>query len=62
MFFFKFELDKLLKIFPDEKATLKEDFTDNELEAMDNLGVLKGSPQLYLSKFELIFNWMLFHA
>ena len=51
MFFFKFELDKLLQIFPDEKATLKEDFTDNELEAMDNLGVLKGSPQLYLSKF-----------
>ena len=49
MSFFKFELEKLEKMFPDEKATLEDDFTEDELEAMDNLGVLKGSPQLYLS-------------
>ena len=49
MAFFKFEQENLVKFFPDKKATLEEDFTEEELEAMQNLGVLKGSPQLYLS-------------
>ena len=50
MYFFKFEQEKLLEFFPDQKATLEEDFTGDELKAIDNLGVLKGSPYLYLSK------------
>ena len=50
MAFFKFEQDNLVEFFPDKKATLEEDFTEDELEAMQNLGVLKGSPHLYLSK------------
>ena len=55
MSFFKFELEKLAKFIPDEKATLKEDFSDEELSAMDNLGILKGPPYLYLSKLK-VFN------
>ena len=54
MSFFKFELAKLAKFFPDEKATLKEDFSDEELSAMDNLGILKGPPYLYLSKLKVL--------
>ena len=50
MTFFKFELDRLEELFPRGKATLEDDFEDDELEAMDNLGVLKGSPHLYLGK------------
>ena len=52
MSFFKFEIDNLEKLFPSGKATLEDDFEDDELEAMDNLGVLKGSPHLYLGKLE----------
>ena len=50
MSFFKFEIDNLEKLFPSGKATLEDDFEDDELEAMDNLGVLKGRPHLYLGK------------
>ena len=55
MAFFKFEQDNLLEFFPEKKATLEEDFTGDELKAMQNLGVLKGSPYLYLSNIYSLF-------
>ena len=54
MAFFKFETEKLAEFFPDKKATLEEDFSDEELAAMDNLGILKGPPFLYLSKLKFL--------
>ena len=52
MTFFKFEQTNLEELFPNAKASLEEDFEDDELIAMDNLGVLKGSPHLYLGKIK----------
>ena len=48
MTFYEYEIDHLMKIFPDEKASLKADFADEELEAIDNVGILRNSPHLYL--------------
>ena len=50
MTFFQFELDHLSKIFPNEKAPLKSDFDDEELAAIDNVGILRNSPHLYLGR------------
>ena len=51
MSFFKFEIEHLKKIFPDEKATLENDFENDELLAIDELGILRNMPHLYLGKF-----------
>ena len=52
MSFFTFETEYLEKIFPPEKANLKEDFNDAELEAIDNLDLFRQtSPNIYLGKF-----------
>ena len=51
MTFFKFEIDHLSKLFPRQEATLKLDFDDDELEAIDQLDLFKiHSPHLYLGK------------
>ena len=51
MTFFKFEIDHLEKLFPRQEATLKLDFDDDELEAIDQLDLFKfHSPHLYLGK------------
>lgn len=51
MAFFKHELAKLKEVFPYEAADLETDFDSEELEALDNLGVLKGNPHFYLGTF-----------
>ena len=56
MSFKNFELEALVKAFPSETATLEEDFSDEELKAMDNVGVLRGDPHIYLGKKNLTFN------
>lgn len=48
MSFFQFEIEHLKKIFPNESASLKDDFDESELEAIDEVGVLRGAPHLYL--------------
>ena len=51
MSFAKFELEALAKAFPPATADLEGDFDDDELEAIDNVGVLKGNPHIYLGIF-----------
>lgn len=51
MSFFNFEIEHLKKIFPEEKASLKSDFDNEELLAIDELGVLRHMPHLYLGNF-----------
>jgi len=48
MNFFVHEIRALKKAFPEEEATLKEDFQQFELDIVNNLGVLKHQPHLYL--------------
>ena len=48
MTFLDFEISELKRLFPDKKATLKEDLNDQELAAVSDLGVLKFQPHLYL--------------
>ena len=57
MSFKNFELEALAKAFPSETATLEEDFDEEELKAMDDMGVLKGNPHIYLGKKTLISNY-----
>ena len=52
MSFMKFELAALAKAFPAEKANLEDDFDIEELEAIDNVGVLRGNPHIYLGKIK----------
>ena len=52
MTFLDFEISELKRLFPDKKATLKEDLNDQELAAVSDLGVLKFQPHLYLGKFQ----------
>ena len=51
MSFMKFELENLAKAFPAMTADLENDFDVEELEAIDNVGVLKGNPHIYLGIF-----------
>ena len=48
MSFFAHEIDLLKKAFPFEIADLESDFDAEELEAIENVGVLKGNPHYYL--------------
>ena len=48
MSFLKFELEGLSKAFPNKPADLEGDFEPDELEAIDEVGVLKGNPHIYL--------------
>ena len=51
MTFFDFEIDYLTKLFPRQTATLKQDFEDEELQAIDQLDLFKlHSPNLYLGR------------
>lgn len=54
MSFMNFELEALAKAFPTEKASLESDFDTEELEAIDNVGVLRGNPHIYLGKIIII--------
>ena len=56
MSFLDFELEKLATAFPNATADLEDDFNTEELEAIDNLGVLKGNPHIYLGNINLNFN------
>lgn len=51
MTFFQFEIDYLKKSFPFEKAYLTEDLDEKELQTVDELGILKHAPHLYLGYF-----------
>ena len=48
MSFFPHEIAELKKAFPFEIADLENDFEPDELEAIEDLGVLKGNPHYYL--------------
>lgn len=50
MNFFVHEIRNLKKAFPSAKADLENDFEDFELAAINQLGVLKNQPHLYLGK------------
>lgn len=50
MSFLKFELDDLAEAFPKKPANLENDFDDEELAAIDDIGVLKGNPHIYLGE------------
>ena len=50
MSFLKFELDGLAEAFPKKPANLENDFDDEELAAIDDIGVLKGNPHIYLGE------------
>ena len=54
MSFMNFELEGLAKAFPTEKASLENDFDTEELEAIDNVGVLRGNPHIYLGKIIIL--------
>ena len=54
MSFMNFELDALAKAFPNKPADLEGDFDDEELEAIADVGVLKGNPHIYLGKIVII--------
>ena len=55
MAFMNFELNALAKAFPNQAADLEGDFDDEELRAIDDVGVLKGNPHIYLGKIILKF-------
>ena len=48
MAFQTFEIEKLKTAFPYEKASLEADFEPEDLKAINDLGVLRASPHLYL--------------
>ena len=48
MNFFVHEIRKLKEAFPNKTATLETDFEKFELEAINDLGVLKNQAHLYL--------------
>ena len=54
MAFMNFELKALRKAFPNKPADLEGDFDDEELDAIANVGVLKGNPHIYLGKIIVI--------
>ena len=54
MAFMNFELKALAKAFPNKPADLEGDFDDEELDAIANVGVLKGNPHIYLGKIIII--------
>ena len=54
MAFMNFELKALAKAFPNEPADLEGDFDDEELDAIANVGVLKGNPHIYLGEIIII--------
>ena len=51
MSFFPHEIELLKKAFPFKTADLESDFDQEELEAIENIGVLKGNPHYYLGIF-----------
>jgi len=48
MRFFVHEIRKLKEAFPNKTSTLEADFDAYELEAINNLGVLKDQAHIYL--------------
>lgn len=61
MAFQTFEIEKLKTAFPYEKASLEADFEPEDLKAINDLGVLRASPHLYLGNDILkIINYLLF--
>ena len=48
--FLDHEIELLREAFPQEDATLEEDFTIEELDAISSLEILKFSAKNYLSK------------
>ena len=56
MAFFAHEIDLLKKSFPNQTADLESDFDSDELDAIENVGVLRGNAHYYLGNFsEFIF-------
>ena len=51
MNFWKHEIEQVIENFPPEKATLKEDLEDFELEAITKRGGLRQESRLYLGNF-----------
>ena len=58
--FLDHEIELLREAFPQEEATLEEDFTFEELDAISSLEILKFSAKNYLSKktFDEIKNYL----
>ena len=50
-FFLDHEVEELRKAFPEEEATLKDDFSSEELTAINELEILKDSASNYLSEY-----------
>ena len=60
MNFFEYEITKLAEKFAHVKSTIEDDFEQFELDAINQLGVLKNENHLYLGNCQIFKNKPLF--